>query len=177
MAIPQRNADPRNICVADRTFFITASIWGKRSLLQSDRAACLFVENLLEHRNAGRYRLHEYVVMPDHFHALVTVGPGITIERAVQFIKGAFAFRAGRAFGWHAPIWQKGFSEVRVLDAEAFLNFRKYIWGNPVRARLVQRVEDYEFSSASAREKLDLPPQRLKALIPQPRFGTPEGVP
>jgi putative transposase len=34
--------------------------------------------------------------MPDHFHILMTLGREISIERAVQFIKGGFAFRAGK---------------------------------------------------------------------------------
>ena len=66
---------------------------------------------------------HEFVVMPDHFHLLpLTVGSDMTVEKAVQFIKGGFAFRCGttRELGFRAPVWQTGFSEVRVLDAEAY---------------------------------------------------------
>jgi REP-associated tyrosine transposase len=58
--------------------------------------------------------------MPDHFHVLLTVDCNLAVERAVQFIKGGFAFRAGRELGFKAPVWQKGFSEVRILDAEAY---------------------------------------------------------
>jgi hypothetical protein len=58
--------------------------------------------------------------MPDHVHLLITVGSQITIERAVQFIKGGFAFRAGRECGIRPPIWQKRFSEIRVKDSVAF---------------------------------------------------------
>ncbi len=60
------------------------------------RSAQLFVRTLYEYRAQHKYRLHEFVVMPDHFHLLITVGSEITIERAMQFIKGGFAFRAGR---------------------------------------------------------------------------------
>jgi hypothetical protein len=58
--------------------------------------------------------------MPDHFHLLITVGSVISVEKAVQFIKGGFAFRAGRELGFSAPVWQRGFSEIRVSDCEAF---------------------------------------------------------
>ena len=40
--------------------------------------------------------MHAFVVMPDHFHLLITIGPELSIERAIQFIKGGFAFRAAR---------------------------------------------------------------------------------
>jgi REP element-mobilizing transposase RayT len=99
MAIPTRHANPLNVIASERTFFVTSATWGRRRVLQSTRSAELFVRTLYEYRGQGKYRLHEFVVMPDHFHLLITVGSGITIERAVQFIKGGFAFRAGREFG------------------------------------------------------------------------------
>ncbi len=107
MAIPLRHADPLQITAGARTFFVTSSICGRRNLLQSDRSAKLFVRVLYGYRAQGKFRLHEFVVMPDHFHVLLTVECEMTIERAVQF-KGGFAFRAGRELGFSAPVWQKG---------------------------------------------------------------------
>ena len=122
MSYPQRHSSPTQIVAGERTFFITSCIWGRRGLLQSDRAASLFVQTIRDYQTARRFRLHAFVVMPDNFHLLITVSIGMTVERAVQFVKGGFAYRAGKDLGFTAPVWQKGFSEVRVLDAEAFKN-------------------------------------------------------
>ena len=108
---------------------------------------------------------------------LITVGAGMTIERAVQFFKGGFAFRAGRELGFQAPVWQKGFSEIRVSDQDAFQAQAQYIWQNPVRAHLVGQAEAYAYSSAGMRERLDPAPQRLKPRGQEIASGTPEGVP
>ena len=89
MAIPSRRADPGHVTAGARTFFVTSSICGKRNLLQSDRSAALFVRVLCYYRDLRKFRLHEFVVMPDHFHTLLTVESDITIEHAVQLIKGA----------------------------------------------------------------------------------------
>jgi putative transposase len=113
-----RYADPARATAGARTFFVTSSISEKRNLLESDRSAGLFVRVLYDCRAQRKFRLHEFVVMPDHFHLLLTVECGMTIERAVQFIKGGFAFRAGRELGFSAPVWQRGFSEVRILDGD-----------------------------------------------------------
>jgi REP element-mobilizing transposase RayT len=121
MAILSRRADPGHVIAGARTFFVTSSICGKRYLLQSDRSAALFVGVLCHYRDLRRFRLHEFVVMLDHFHTLLTVESDMTMERAVQLTEGGFAFRAGRELGFTAPIWQKGFSETRLLDADAFL--------------------------------------------------------
>src|SRR6476620_7817359 len=76
MAIPSRHSSRLDVIAGQRTFFVTSSIWGKRALLQSDRSATLFRTVLYEYRCQGKYRLHEFVIMPDHFHALTTVSFG-----------------------------------------------------------------------------------------------------
>jgi putative transposase len=89
------------------------------------------------------------------FHLLITIDANTNIERAVQFIKGGFAFRAGRELGLRTPIWQRGFSEVRVTDAEMAARVTKYIRENPVAARLASEASAYPFSSAHAGYVLD----------------------
>jgi len=122
MSIPIRNADRSHIIASKRTFFVNSSTWGKCGLLQSARAAGLLIDVLYHYREQRKYLLHEFVIMPDHFHVLITVGVEMTVEKAVQFMKGGFAFRAGRELGFRAPVWQKGFSEIRVNEREAFLS-------------------------------------------------------
>ena len=162
MAIPARNSNPIQIVSRVRTFHVTSSTSDKRFLLQSDRAAQLFLRVLQEYREQGRFLLHEFVVMPDHFHVLITVGADTSVERAVQFIKGGFAFRAGKELGFKAPFWQRGFSEVRVPNAQAASRVCEYIRDNPVVAGMVQQASDYPYSSAHPGCALDPLPQGLK---------------
>jgi putative transposase len=162
MSTPLRHADPARAIAGARTFFVTSSISDKRNLLQSDRSATLFVCVLYDYRAQQKFRLHEFVVMPDHFHVLVTVDCDMTIERAVQFIKGGFAFRAGRELGFSAPVWQKGFSEVRILNADEYVRTSEYIRNNPVGRHLVTEAKQYPYSSAYPGFELDPAPQGLK---------------
>ena len=177
MAIPLRHANRLHVISEARTFFITSSICDKRNLLQSDRAAGLLVRVLYEYRAQRKYCLHEFVVMPNHFHALLTVDAAMTIERAVQFIKGGFAFRAGREFGFLAPVWQKGFSEVRILDADAFLRTSVYIRNNPVARHLVEEASQFCYSSAYPGYEFDAVPQGLKPISLLGLVGTAKAVP
>jgi putative transposase len=177
MAIPIRHASPENVAAGTRTFFITSSIAGKRNLLQSDRSAQLFIRVLYEYRAQSRFRLHELVVMPDHFHLLLTVDSGMTIERAVQFTKGGFAFRAGREFGMRPPIWQKGFYDVRVWNPQQYERSREYIHNNPVKRRLVSESGLYPYSSAHSGYDVDPVPQGLKPISFQDMIGTAEAMP
>ncbi len=142
----------------NRTFFITSVAAQRRTLFQRDAAADLFVEVLLHYRNEGKYLLHEFVVMPDHFHALITPTHDVSLEKAVQFIKGGFSFRLKS----NMPVWQASFTNHRIRDEEDFERHREYIHMNPVRAGLAARKEDYRHSSASGRFALDPMPQGLK---------------
>src|SRR5271157_2391783 len=142
----------------DRTFFITSVTAQRRALFQRTEAADLLVDVFLSYRNQGKYLLHEFVIMPDHFHALITPAPEISLERAVQFIKGGFSFRLKSAL----PVWQASFTNQRIRDEEDLERHREYIRMNPVRAGLTQRVEGYRYSSATRRFDLDSEPPGLK---------------
>jgi putative transposase len=99
MARPARNALPDNILSSARTFFATTKTSQGRALLQSERNATLRIDVLRSYGAAGKFRLHDFVIMPDHLHVLLTVGAGMTVERAMQFIKGGFSYRLKKECG------------------------------------------------------------------------------
>ena len=141
-------------------YFITASTFQKRHLLQSDRMADLFLNVLFNYRQQGKYLLHEFVIMPDHFHLLIT--PAESLERALQLIKGGFSYRAKKELGFLGEVWQPSYHDHRVRDLEEYRAFREYIHMNPVRKKMVSTPGEYRYSSAHPRFELDSPPQRLK---------------
>jgi putative transposase len=114
----------------------------------------------LYHYRGSAYLLHEFVVMPDHIHVLIT--PKTSLERAVQFIKGGFSYRAKKELGSNMEVWQKEFSDNRIRDAADYRRHVFYIRLNPVRKHLSERAEGYPYSSASACIELDPVPQGLK---------------
>lgn len=103
-----------------RTFFVTAVTWQGRSLFKSEPMARLFLETVLRYRDQGRFHLHELVLMPDHFHSLITPASDVSLEKAMQLIKGGFSFRVKRELGSQLEIWQEGFTEHRVKGVEDF---------------------------------------------------------
>src|SRR5579859_6051960 len=107
-----------------------------QSFFQVEAYARLMIECLYRYRKEGKYHLHEFVVMPDHLHLLITPALGITIEKAVQFIKGGSSHNLKQVSGRQAPLWQRGFTDRRVRDINEFQRFREYIHMNPVKAGL-----------------------------------------
>jgi REP-associated tyrosine transposase len=144
------------------SYFITASTYRRRLVFQSDPLARLFVEVMLHYRQEAKYLLHGFVVMPDHFHLMLT--PTLTLERALQLIKGGFSFRAKKELGFGGEIWEKSFYDRRIRDLAEYENCRSYIHQNPVKAGLAETANNYPHSSASGLV-LDAVPQRLKPII------------
>lgn len=143
------------------TFFVTTQTWERGSLFQADRLAQLFLHVLYTYAAKRRYLLHEFVVVPNHVHLIITPNE-ISLERAMQFIKGGFSHEVAKAGKPNVEIWQKGFSDHRIRDAEDYREHRLYIHQNPVLAHLCNKAEEFLYSSANPRYKLDPIPQRLK---------------
>jgi putative transposase len=101
--------------------------------------------------------------MPEHVHLLLTPAPEVTLERAIQFIKGGYSHALGSELGRKGEVWQRGFTDHRIRDAADFDEHRDYIHENPVRRGLVEAAPDYRYCSAYTGFKLDTWPSAPKA--------------
>jgi putative transposase len=110
--------------------------------------AALFIEVLRTCMRSGKMTVHDFVIMPNHVHILITVPGETSIEKAMQLIKGSFSFRASKELGFGGEIWQRGYSDVRILDDKSFQQHREYIENNPVRAGLANRPDEYPYGTA-----------------------------
>ena len=145
----------------ERSFFVTAVTRNRSHIFQMDRNCELFLDLLRQHRLAKRFTLHSFVLMPDHLHAILTPGEDVSLEKAMQFIKGRFSFELKRQFGTTSEVWQKSFNEERLWSRFDYDTRRSYIERNPVRARLVQKAEQYRWSSVRLFEEVDRIPEWL----------------
>jgi putative transposase len=146
-----------------RTFFVTSVANGRRPIFKKEEVARLFLDVLQGYRNQGRYLLHEFVVMPDHFHLIVTPAANVSLEKAGQYIKGGFSFRVKKELAFQSLVWQeRGLTNHRIRDAADYRKHREYIHQNPVKAGLVKSPSEYPHSSAFPGMDLDPAPPWLK---------------
>ncbi len=138
---------------------VTTETWGRRSLFNTDQRAKLLIDTLYHYRGTA-YLLHEFVIMPEHIHVLMT--PLTSLEKAVQFIKGGFSYRTKKELDSNMEVWQKGFQDHRIRDAGDYAQHICYIHETPVRRHLCERAAEYPFSSAHPGFELDPVPQGLK---------------
>jgi putative transposase len=140
-----------------QTYFVSSQTVERQPFFRHERWGELMLE-VLQHYRGDSYLLHAFVVMPDHFHLIIS--PEESLERAMQNIKGGFSVRAKRSFDWRHDIWQPGFSDHRIRDAEDWAHHIAYMQHNPVKNKLCQSSEGYRYLAVN----LDPIPQRLKPL-------------
>ncbi len=140
-----------------RTFFVTTVTANRRRLFHVESNANILLDVFEQNRTKSRLQIHAFVVMPDHIHLLLTPATDVSLEKAMQFIKGGFSFQLKSK----SSVWQESFNEQRIKDADDYANHKTYIEENPVRARLTTLRETYPFSSASQPHAIDPTPPHL----------------
>ncbi len=137
MAVPPRTA-------TEGTFFLTAIAANRRRLFQVETNARLLLDILQHYRAQSLYKLHAFVVMPDHVHLLLSTPD---LPKTMQHIRCGFSHRLASK----RDVWQRGYTDHRILshaDDADFETRRHYIHQNPVHASLAARAENYPDSPA-----------------------------
>lgn len=137
------------------TYALTTATYQRRALFVRTANAELLVSVLFRYRDQGRYRLHGFVVMPEHVHVLLTPASNQTIERCAQCIKGGFSYEVRKQFS--GEIWQPGFHEHRIRCETDFLNQLAYIAANPDKRGLA----NYAFVHTRFLDRIDPMPDGL----------------
>jgi putative transposase len=133
-------------------YFVTFNTLLKCPLLANDSvhaAFCSYAERGLEFNVAtGRY-----VLMPDHIHVFVRIGQDMTLRRWESGLKQCLG-KAISALGHEVTtipgaklksFWQPGFFDHLLRHDESYAQKWDYVWHNPVRAKLVERPEDWPY--------------------------------
>jgi len=122
------SAGPRFLCMPEVAAMVTDAIH--------------YRDRRLEH-----YRLHAFVVMPNHVHLLMT--PLVAVSKVMQSLKRFTAREANRILGLTGrPFWQDESYDRLVRNDTEFERIINYIEMNPVKAGLVEIPEEFPWSSA-----------------------------
>jgi REP element-mobilizing transposase RayT len=129
------------------------------ALLDAGYGSCILREpenaelviNSWKHFDKTRYDLIAWVVMPTHVHVLIYVYEGTVLGDLISswksFTSKRFVIRPGLSY---MPHWQRGYWDRFIRNERHYHNTVFYIENNPVTAGLVEKPEQWPFSSASA---------------------------
>ena len=113
-------------------------------------AQCVLDTFLLAEQKWELYELFAWVLMANHVH--VVLAPHRPVPDITRAIKKTSARRANQLLGRVGlPFWQDESYDHWVRDDRELQRIIRYIEANPVRAGLVERIEDWFWSSAASR--------------------------
>jgi putative transposase len=126
-------------------YLITKCLKRSHELIPDQRTHV--VDALLYARSRSLILVHAFVVMPDHWHAVVSLGSEKTLSQAVWSISRRASFSWRRTN--RVPVWQDGFHDHKVRENEPVVDVVRYVEANPVRKSFVAGPEDWPWSRAN----------------------------
>ncbi len=122
---------------------------------QDDYAA--FLERMLNATERFPLRVLAYCLLPDHFHLVVWPRDGGDLSRWMQSLASSYAGYAHRRHDSSGHLWQGRYKTFPIQRDEHLLAVLRYVEGNPLRLRLVERAEAWTWSSLAARRARECP--------------------
>ncbi|MFZ0964726.1 MAG: transposase [Terriglobia bacterium] len=136
----------RRLVVSDRWFFITCRVLPRRGILSASEFACL-AQVIHERREEHGFLLSAWVLLPDHWHAIICPPYPLTISTVMEAIKGGATKRVNRLRRERGLLLQPRFFDRALRTVKEYHEKVWYIHLNPVKAGLAKRPQDWPWSS------------------------------
>lgn len=115
------------------------------------------VRDSLKFNDGTKYRLISWVLMPNHVHLLLTPNENVHLSDILHSIKSFTAQKANKLLGRKGQFWQHESFDRYIRGYRHFAAVVRYIEQNPVKARLCHKPEEWVFSSAFEKSKIEIP--------------------
>lgn len=159
----KRNRLPRYAYLGRRAYFVTICTRQRRPLLNHARLVDRLLGALREKCAAHAFDVYAYCFMPDHLHLeLIALADTCRLDTFLHAFKGAGASEA-REMGVRG-LWQKGFYDHVIRTSEGLGAVAWYIFSNPHRKNLVERIDQWPYSGSFQFDwkKLVAPPKAFE---------------
>ncbi|HEV2379951.1 MAG TPA: transposase [Terriglobia bacterium] len=137
----------RRLVLSDRYFFVTCNLLRGRLFL-SENEFSLLARVISWRRKVHGFLLTAWVLLPDHWHAIIYPQHPLTISEAMEAIKVSATRRINRGRQTLGPLFQSRFFDRALRTVKEYGETVEYIHWNPVRRGYVSRPEAWKWSSA-----------------------------
>jgi REP element-mobilizing transposase RayT len=149
-------------------FFVTTTVVQFINIFSEDKYCDLLIDNIKHYREKYKFNILAYVIMPSHFHWIVEVNPKLgtisdvmrdikkysawdileEIEKTEKHVTEIFNTAAKGYPKQRRKFWISRFDDEVIRNERMYWTKLHYIHNNPVKAGLVNKPEDYKYSSA-----------------------------
>ena len=133
---------------------------GRRDIFLDEEQHQLFLSTVAEASDQFGIEIHAYCLMSNHYHLLIKT-PLANLSRAMRHINGLYTQRFNRLTKTDGALFRGRYKAI-LVDSDAYLlHLSKYIHLNPLEARMVDNLEQYQWSSYRAYIEADRSPRWL----------------
>jgi putative transposase len=131
------------------SYFVTVRTFRCRRVFHEEKHAALVVDLIESMRRSEGFRKYAYVVLPDHYHVLLGGGPtsSAVADTILAINKAVERFAELPDDG--QPLWDDEPEVLVIYTARSRLEKLNYIHKKPVVCGMVEKPEDYAYSSAA----------------------------
>lgn len=106
----------------------------------------IFLEMLCAASKLYDVQLHGYVLMNNHYHLLIEITKE-NLSKFMKHINASYAIYFNKKYKRSGHLWQGRFKSWYVTDEAYLYTLISYIHNNPVKAKIVNKAEEYRYSS------------------------------
>ena len=130
-----------------RAYALTKCVSPGISLTEDPSVAKALIEALFWTDRKNAFSLGSFVVMPDHYHAVIILAGSKSLSQIMRSIGSHTARGANRIIGSGGQFWQRGYYDRAIRKTEDINGIFEYIHHNPVRRGLVAVANEWPYSS------------------------------
>ena len=144
----KRNRLPLEAYRRPSTYSITTAVKGRRPVFRRAEIVATCLEKLREAADKNDFEVVAYCFMPDHLHLLARTVENADLVAFMRLFKQLSGYAYRQLTGDSGVLWQTSYYDHVLRQEEDLHDAARYIWGNPVRAGLVESAEEYSYSGS-----------------------------
>ena len=139
----------KHFYLENHAYFITTVTYLRQRFFVDDDNCNILLRVLQFYRDRLNFSIFGYVILPDHFHAVIQVPEDKSISTIMHSIKRASAFQINQCLHRRGLVWQAGYYEHVIRDEKDLKGRLDYIHKNPLKAGLIKKLEKYKLTKFS----------------------------
>lgn len=139
-------ARPLRLELAGALYHVTSRGDGREDIYRSDEDRVAWLETLGQVCERFNWVCHAYCQMSNHYH-LVIETPEANLSKGMRHLNGVYTQRFNRSHQRVGHVFQGRFKAILVEKDSYLLELARYVVLNPLRARMVRRLENWPWSS------------------------------
>ena len=138
--------NPAHLFIDNTPYFITATIYQKRNLLQSNIIKDFLLATIQNSFNAKGWQLKAWVILDNHYHLMVVSAKGEDLSKIMGKIHNLSAQFITNQLKAEKPIWWNYWDYCPRTEHDYYVRLN-YLYNNPIKHGLAFNLADYPYSS------------------------------